>query len=218
MRVTWLGPLLLAGLVAAKEPDVAAHPEVWPRLRRPRPGQWLDLYPEKGQTFAEYRSAASVRPTRTRHRIYVLPMLTRPPADPQTPDRVRALLEVFLGRPARLMPPVPLPRKAYDRRRRQVSVTPLARELYPHLPADAFLMLVLTDRDLYSPGLHHLFGWAADRLRIAIVSTYRTDRGGDPLVRRRRILALAAHEAGHVLAMPHCTFYACLMNGAAHQR
>jgi archaemetzincin len=27
-------------------------------------------------------------------------------------------------------------------------------------------------------------------------------------------MTLALHEAGHLLSLPHCTFYRCLMNGA----
>jgi len=211
VKTSLLALLLLA---AAKQPDVAAPGDLWKRLGPPRTGDWRDIYREEGQTFAEYRRSDPVRGTQKRRTIYLQPLLTRPPKDPRLLEDLRLFLGASFGRQARLLPPRPLPARAYLRERRQVSVARLAPSLLASLPEDALFLLAITDRDIFVGKLGYSFGWGSFTLRIGVMSTYRVGWGKDPKARRRRILSLAAHEAGHLLSMRHCTFYGCLMNGA----
>jgi len=206
--------LALLILAAAKQPDVPAPGNLWRRLGPPRTGDWRDIYEEKGETFAEYKQSGPVRATATRRTIYLLPLLTRPPQDPHLLDDLRLFLEAFFGHKASLLPPRPLPIHAYVRRRRQVSIARLAPTLLESLPEDGLFLLAITDRDIFLGKLRYSFGWGSFTLRIGVMSTYRIGGGKDPEIRRKRFLSLAAHEAGHLLSMRHCTFYECLMNGA----
>ena len=206
--------LLLLIPYGGKRADVPVPPGVWKHLGQPKDGEWLDKYREEGQTFAEYKASAA-RPPAARTTLYVVPMLTRPATDPGLPERVRASLAAFYGRPAKLLEPRAIPLRAYNRRRRQVQITGLARAVAARRPKDALITVAMTDRDLYSKGLNYVHGWGSERLGVAIVSTARVWQSADPEGSRRRLLAMAVHEAGHVLALRHCTFYHCLMNGVA---
>jgi len=92
-------------------------------------------------------------------------------------------------------------------------VLALAAQLVRTLPHDALFLLAVTDRDLFVGDLSYAFGWGSLRLRVGVLSTARLGEG-DPPLRRRRAMTLALHEAHHLLSLPHCAFYRCLMNGA----
>ncbi len=204
--------LFLGLLLAAREPDVAAPKGLFRRLKAPEPGEWLWVFPEEGQTFAEYRESGPVRPTAERRTIYLAPFLTRPARDPELLQRIASVLKAAFGSEVSVLPPAPLPSGAYARERRQVKALDLAPHLVRTLPKDALFLLAVTDRDLSVGDLSYAFGWGSLRLRVGVLSTARL--GESPAVSRRRALTLALHESGHLLSLPHCTFYRCLMNGA----
>lgn len=209
MRLLALAFLLLA----AREPDVPA-PKGTRRLPPPAPGEWLWTFPEEGQTFAEYKASDPVRPTAARKVVYLVPFLTRPPKDPDLLPAIASVLAPAFAAEVRILPPRPLPSGAYVPSRRQVSALAVVTRLVVDLPEDALFLLGVTDRDLFVGDLSHAFGWGSLRLRAGVVSTARIGAEGDPALARRRTLTLALHEAGHLLSLPHCTFYRCLMNGA----
>jgi archaemetzincin len=210
VRLLCLGLLLLA----AREPDVPAPKGLFRKLPPPEPGEWLWVFPEKGQTFAEYRAAGPVRATAGRKVVYLAPFLTRRARDPEMLSTIGALLKASFAAEVRVLPPRPLPSGSYVRARRQVSALALAPRLVAELPADALFVLAVTDRDLFVGNLSHAFGWGSMELRVGVLSTARLGAEGRPAVARRRTMTLALHEAGHLLSIPHCTFYRCLMNGA----
>jgi len=201
-------------LVAAREPDVPAPKGIFRRLPPPAPGEWRWSFPEEGQTFAEYRESDPVRPTAERKVIYLAPFLTRPPRDPELLPMIGSVLRPAFGAEVRILPPRPLPSGAYVPSRRQVSALALAPRLVAELPKDALFVLAVTDRDLFVGDLSHAFGWGSLRLRVGVLSTARIGAEADPALARRRTVTLALHEAGHLLSLPHCAFYRCLMNGA----
>jgi archaemetzincin len=204
VRILW--PLLL--LLAAREPDVPAPPGLFRRLPAAEPGEWLWVYPEEGETFSEYREGSGP-PTAGAGRLPL--SLPHPPAATPRCRAIGAVLEASFGRgpdPS----PAPLPSGAV-RERRQVR-----RFSRPHLvrsmPGDALFVLAVTDRDLSVGSLSKAFGWGSLKLRVGVLSTARLEAEGEPALYRRRALTLALHESGHLLSLPHCTFYRCLMNGA----
>lgn len=207
-------PCLLLLLLAAREPDVPAPKGLFQRLRAPEPGEWLWVYPEEGQTFAEYRESDPVRPTGERRKIYLAPFLTRPAADSELMPGIRRLLGAAFAADVEVLPPGPLPSGTYVRERRQVSAFALAARLVEALPDDGLFVLAVTDRDLFAGDLPYAFGWGSLKLRVGVMSTARLGAEADPALRRRRTVTLALHEAHHLLSLPHCTFYRCLMNGA----
>ncbi|HEX5137183.1 MAG TPA: archaemetzincin [Planctomycetota bacterium] len=200
-------------LVAARDPDVPA-PKGTRRLPPPAPGEWRWTFPEEGQTFAEYQASGPVRPTAERKLIYLAPFLTRPPRDPDLLAMIGSVLGPAYHAEVRILPPRPLPSGAYVPSRRQVSALALAPHLVADLPRDALFVLAVTDRDLFVGDLSRAFGWGSLSLRVGVLSTARIGAEDDPSLARRRTLTLALHETGHLLSLPHCTFYRCLMNGA----
>jgi archaemetzincin len=213
---TLLTTLILLLAAPNKEPDVAVPPGVWKPLPPPQPGDWRWRFPETGQTFREYKAARPTRPTAKRQTVYLQPFFTRPPTDRRDLERIAAVLEGFFAREVKTLPPRSLPADAYARGRRQVDVFRLARAMAKALPADALFLLAITDRDLFAGRLQYTFGWGSFKLRVGVLSTHRlaASSGADEKRRRRRLLTLATHEAGHMLSLPHCTFFQCLMNGA----
>jgi archaemetzincin len=207
-----LGLLLL--LLAAREPDVPAPKGLFQRLPAAKPGEWRWVFPEEGQTFAEYQAADPVRPTAERRTIYLAPFLTRPPRDADLLPRIAGVLRASYATDVRVLPPGPLPSGTYVSARRQVSVLALLPHLAQELPEDGLFLLAVTDRDLFVGDLKFAFGWGSLKLRVGVLSTTRLGAEADPALRLRRTITLALHESGHLLSLPHCTFYRCLMNGA----
>jgi archaemetzincin len=212
---TLLTSLILLLAAPNTQPDVPIPPGVWKPLPPPQPGDWRWRFPEKGQTFREYKAARPTRPTAERQTVYLQPFYTRPPPDRRELERVAALLGGFFAREVKTLPPGPLPASAYARGRQQVDVFRLARAMARSLPADALFVLAITDRDLFAGRLQYTFGWGSFKLRVGVLSTHRLagSSEADGQRRRRRLLTLAAHESGHMLSLPHCTFFQCLMNG-----
>ncbi len=209
LRPFWT--LLLVALPAA---PLVGGGAFWERLPPPKQGEWLDLFPEKGETFEEYKAAGPTRPTPTRQRLYLLPALTRAPVDDRIVTMMASHLSAHFGRQAVLMPPSPLPLDAYDVEARQFLIPRLVPALLERLPDDGLFLLAVTDRDLTLPRMTHVFGWGSFRLRVGVMSLCRLPSAGGPAQFRRRVLGLMTHEAGHLLSMAHCTRYRCLMNGA----
>ena len=210
--VVALVPVLMAVAVAGKSPDKDIKvPALWQRLPPPKPGEWLALFPEPGETFAEYRATKPSRPTATRKRVYLQPWLTRPSTDPAWVGELAKVMHAWFGHEVTTLPPGPMPARAYDAKAGRYDATALAARLIRTLPRDALLLLAVTDRDLKLKGLANALGWGALKHRVAVMSTYRLGR--DKRL-RRRALNLGLHEATHGLGLRHCIFYPCLMNGA----
>ncbi|MEM2485232.1 MAG: archaemetzincin family Zn-dependent metalloprotease [Candidatus Caldarchaeum sp.] len=75
--------------------------------------------------------------------------------------------------------------------------------------------LLLTDKDLFVPGLNFVFGYAPGRK--AVVSTRRLDperygEGRDRKLYFSRIVKEVVHEFGHMLGLGHCRTAGCVMN------
>jgi len=91
--------------------------------------------------------------------------------------------------------------------------------LKPRLPKDAAAYIALTASDLW-PGenWNFVFGVASLVDRTGVWSIYRN---GDPTTDAAafrlcllRTLKTATHETGNMFSIPHCTHYACNMNGS----
>lgn len=78
---------------------------------------------------------------------------------------------------------------------------------------DRLWTLAVTDADLCAPERSFVFGEATVGGCCAVVSLARLDPGRGPRspVLRRRLLAEAVHELGHVAGLGHCDREACVM-------
>jgi archaemetzincin len=73
-------------------------------------------------------------------------------------------------------------------------------------------VLVITDADLYAPGLNFVFGMADRPGRAAVVSLHRLRLEADAALLRERLLKEALHEIGHMFGLAHCFDPHCVMS------
>ncbi|MEM3031289.1 MAG: archaemetzincin family Zn-dependent metalloprotease [Nitrososphaerota archaeon] len=102
--------------------------------------------------------------------------------------------------------------KVYNLTRRQYDAGRLASMVKPERGQ---LTLIVTDRDLYVPGLNYVFGYAPGW--VALVSTRRLDQRfyGKPYDRQiflDRLVKEAVHEVGHLIGLAHCPDRHCVMH------
>lgn len=197
----------------------------------PAPGSrdWLANYHEGGQTFAEFLQAEPNRPDRERHTIYLLPLSDFSVERAPSLEKLREFTEAYFTLETKLLPTLIIPPDQITTRVREGTDRPqwfandLLKMLEPQLPPDAYCLLGITLTDLYSSQTPtYVFGQASLRNRTGVFSFARFDPAfyDDPdppavatLILRRSCHTLA-HEICHMFGMPHCTFFACAVNGS----
>jgi archaemetzincin len=229
-----LGGLIRRGLATADagrevvQPLRALAEAIGPlheRKRPPRPGDWLENHPERGQTLAQYLASAPNTPTERLTTIYMQPIGTFDPAQEKLLSATGDLLGVFYGVPVKVLDRIDLATIPERAQRvhptwgdHQVLTSYVRGLLKEKRPVDAVAVLALITADLWpGDGWNFVFGEASLRERVGVWSIYRL---GDPqkdypLV-LLRTLKTATHETGHMLGIAHCTLYECCMNGSNH--
>ncbi len=137
--------------------------------------------------------------------------------DTEVVEAIRAHVEHELGCEARVLPAVPTPAFAYDRKREQYSSSAILEWWGGHRPSPRARVLAVTGVDIFIPMLTFLFGQAQVDGSLAVISLARLDPsayGAAPdrelLVARARKEAL--HELGHTLGLTHCARPSCVMS------
>ena len=100
------------------------------------------------------------------------------------------------------------------RQRDAVCLIRTVRESLEERNAGKVPVLIVTNQDLFAGRSVFVFGIANSTMRLAAMSTARLTRwfeGITPSIVQERILKEAAHEAGHLVALEHCTVEACPM-------
>ncbi len=123
--------------------------------------------------------------------------------------------------PIRRLPPISIPKDAYDAKRGQYQSVEIMRMLAQSAPHGASRVLGITDVDLAIPMLSFLFGQAQFDGPIAVVSLCRLHQefyGLPPQedLLRERIVKESLHELGHTFGLVHCTDATCAMSLATH--
>jgi archaemetzincin len=195
-------------------------------LPPPRPGDWLAVHDEPGQTFDEYLYARPVRKSDKLRTIYLCLVWDLTDAQQRILNLTQEYQAVFFDCPVKANRQLPLDSIPARARRihpswgdQQVLIGYILHEiLEPERPADALAYLALTASDLWpGRGWNFVFGEASLRQRIGVWSVYHN---GDPETEFSlcvgRPLSTASHETGHILGMAHWTASLCLMNGSNH--
>jgi len=222
---------------AAERSEVPVLPEKYARLiplhqrlGKPRPGDWLAVHDEPGQTYRAYVRARPVRPTRLRRTIYVQPLGEFTATQRKIVELTARYMSIYFGLPVKVADDLPLSLLPEAARRvhphwgdKQILTTyVLDRVLKPRLPKDALASIAFTTSDLWpGPGWNFVFGQASLRDRVGVWSIYRNgdpDESDDALrLCLRRTIKTATHETGHMFSMWHCIYYECGMCGSNHR-
>lgn len=239
----WLAFSLVPPGSAAEEP-VTVKPSRAERLKRaaaklaplqktisePRSGDWLDRHDEAGQTFDEYLEMFPDPPGKSLAVIYIQPIGEFSAEQKKVVQETARFLAAFFNRRCAFLKPVPL--SAIDEKAKrkhpswgmdQLLTTYLVDEiLVKRKPRDADMVIGLTAVDLWpGRGWNFVFGQAHINKRVGVWSLYRN---GDPAESEEeyrlcllRTIKTAAHEAGHLYGIMHCTAYECGMCGSNHR-
>ena len=215
-------------LPAGFEPLVAQIKLIRPlhEKKRPnQPGDWLERFPEGGQTFGHYVQFRSRTPLKDEYQtIYVQPLGEFDETQQRLAQQTAEFMEHFFGMPVQLLEARPLdgiPETAHRMRddEQQILTTWILDDvLRPQRPDDAIAVIGLVTCDLWSGSFNWLFGQASIIDRVGVWSLHRNGdpRASDAAYRLclRRTLKTAVHETGHMLGIPHCSAYECGMNGS----
>jgi len=189
-------------------------------------GEWLSLFPEKGQTFEQYLISDPVVPSGDRKYIYIRPIGKFNDKQLDILKLTAEFMGIYFNLPVKIRPIVSLdvvPTSAmrkYARRSIQVWAPYILNDiLIPELPLDAVVSIALTSSDLYpEESWNYVFGLAYLKKRVGVFSMYRY---GDPEKSAYdfkrvllRTLKLATHETGHMFSIDHCKAFECNMNGS----
>lgn len=107
-----------------------------------------------------------------------------------------------------------LPEEAFNARRNQYDALKVVESMLWMKNLNE-LMLILTNEDLYVPGLNYCFGLAWKG--VAIISSARLDQRFynlqfDEELLKERAIKEACHEVGHLLGLEHCKNPRCVMH------
>lgn len=195
---------------------------------RVQDGDWLESFPEDGQTFEEYLTSNPVLPTAERKTIYIQPIGNFTPKQREVIDLTADYMRAFFNLPVELRDIKPLANVPPDNIRiqypnnKQLRTTYFIDNILPKMiPRDAAAFICFTNYDLYpSDTWNYVFGQASLQQRVGVWSLWRLEREVGKHAAKElflaRTLKIAMHETGHMFSMTHCTKYECLMSGTNH--
>ena len=215
----------------AKEIDARSVDETgFERMSEPGPGDWLWVFREERQSFAEYVASRPTRLKKSRSRICIQPFEPRREAGVASGERKKLLKALekygeafFAGADCVLSNALPAPEERHVSSRKQYSANGILADIAQKLPRDAAAVVGLMFEDLFAyrrggRPLNFVFGLGSYGERAAVFSVlrysyhYPGEPGGTTLL--KRACKVFAHEVGHVFGLPHCVEFRCAMNGS----
>jgi len=222
----------LAGAAVPSDPIAIAAGRIRSLFKAKLPiraGDWLSEHKEAGQSYQEFRKAASGRAIDTYSTLRIVPIGLMTSGQMTVLEAVSDFLRPFFGLTLAFDPPVrqaTIPDNAqrvlYQRAPKQLLTTYVLDDVLMkrRQPKDA-AVLGITGMDLWpGPGWNFVFGQASLTNRVGVWSMARNGNPDDREAMRQiciiRTVQTAAHETGHMFGIRHCTAYECGMNGSNH--
>lgn len=199
----------------------------------PKPGDWLAVHQETGQTFDDFIRSRPNRPDKIRNKIYLQPLGEFPKDNSPSVEKLKEYAAIYFAMDVEVLPPLDIGRGTFTTRinpytrNRQVLTSDVLAFLKRRVPADAFCMLAITMEDLYPhPSWNFVFGQASLRDRVGVFSFARYDPGFYGEEQRkdyqeallRRSCKVLVHETAHMFGLKHCIYFRCVLNGSNHLR
>jgi len=193
------------------------------KMAAPKPGEWLAVHQEKGQTFAEFQKVRPAGLGIANKTIYMVAIGPSAEAQEKVMRQTGDFLSIFYGMKVVWLEGLPEAVIPAEARRNNPSTQVvqfdsihIVQELLPpRVPRGAAALVALTATDLW-PGndWNFVFGQGSLGSPTGVVSLFRLfgDEEGDNL-QLLRTIKIATHETGHLFGIPHCTAYECCMNG-----
>ena len=196
-------------------------------MGKPKPGDWLESYAERGQTFAEYVRSSPPRPAGRRKTLYIQPIGDFSEKQQAIVSLTSDFMSRYFGLATVVRAGLPLsliPKEAQRVHpvwgdRQVLTGYILDNVLKPRLPDDAAACIAFAASDLWpGEGWNFVFGQASLADRVGVWSIYRNGNAdGQPEEFRLcllRTMKTAVHETGHMFGMQHCIAYECNMCGS----
>ncbi|MCD4792032.1 MAG: archaemetzincin [Bacteroidales bacterium] len=196
-------------------------------LGKPKPGDWLYYKDEPGQSFKKYINSGPVVPTKTRNKIYILPIGKFYDTETFVINETAKFMHLFFNLEVvikNIVPSsvIPVSAQRYHFDTNQFHTKYILKEvLYKNLPSDAVVYIAITSNDLYpKDDWNFVFGQANIKKRVGVSSIFRLkyddlDTSNYHLF-LKRIAETTTHETCHMFSILHCTNYKCMMNGSMH--
>jgi len=203
------------------------------KMGKPKPGEWLYHFHERGQSFDEYRAGHPPRATAGRRVLVIQPVGPFSPLERTILGKATECAGIWFDLPTRIEPSLPLPERGWDRTRRfswqeqpvrQYKTGYFLKRLLPgRFPADAVCYLAITMVDLYPEETwNFVFGQASLSQRVGVYSMARyfpqfwghEESADTYYLALRRSCKVLAHEVGHIFGLAHCIYYRCAMSGS----
>ena len=203
------------------------------RMGKPKPGEWLYHFHERGQSFDDYKAAHPPRPTASRRVVVLQPVGPFSSLERTILGKATEFAGIWFDLPTRIEPSLPLPESGWDRIRRfswleqpvkQYKTGYFLTRLLPGgFPADAVCYLAITMVDLYpEESWNFVFGQASLSQRVGVYSMARyfpqfwgqKESPDTYYLALRRSCKVLAHEVGHIFGLAHCVYYRCAMSGS----
>jgi archaemetzincin len=211
-----------------KDPDTfdcSSLDSLFEKLDEPEPGEWLYSHEEYFQDLETYIENKPHQIDEKRKIIYIQPIGNFDSVSILIIDKTADFFTAFFGLEVKINPVISdsvIPDKArrINFESEQWKTKYILHDLLrPSMPKDAFVIIALTDHDLYpDEEWNYVFGQASLKHGVGVWSYYRFGSPYLPdymlLEFYKRVLRTAGHETCHMFSIKHCVSYNCLMNGS----
>ncbi len=203
------------------------------KMGKPKLGEWLFHFHERGQSFEGYVSSHPTRAAASRRVLVFQPVGPFSNIEKDIIAKAVEFAGIWFDLPTRIEPVLPLPESGWHRIRhfswidrpvKQYKTGYFLDKLLPRrLPPDAVCYLAMTMADLYpEEDWNFVFGQASFSDGVGVYSMARyfpqfwgqEESSDSYYLALRRSSKVLAHEVGHIFGLTHCIHYRCTMNGS----